>query len=52
MKEIVDLWLLVRSIAQIIGEGTSSEEATKRFIDKFNKKPSEDKEFFINANKV
>lgn len=46
-KDINELWSQLRNAGKIVGTGTSSEEATKRFSEIYNRMPSEDEAFYI-----
>jgi glyoxylase-like metal-dependent hydrolase (beta-lactamase superfamily II) len=55
-KEINEFWSQLRNTGKIVGTGTSSEDATKRFLEIYNRMPSEDEasyiECFANVNKA
>ncbi len=46
-KHINELWSQLRTAGKIVGTDTSSEEATKRFSETYNRMPSEDEAFYI-----
>lgn len=46
-NKINEFWNLLRTTGQIVGKDTSVEQATKRFINTFNRQPSEDEVFYI-----
>lgn len=48
-KEINDFWNDLRVANEIVGDNKSNEDGIKKFIDKFNREPSEDEIFFINC---
>jgi glyoxylase-like metal-dependent hydrolase (beta-lactamase superfamily II) len=46
-KDINEFWSQLRDTGKIVGTDTSSEEATKRFAETYNRMPSEDEAFYI-----
>lgn len=48
-KEITDFWNDLRVASEIVGNNKSNEDGIKKFIDKFNREPSENEIFFINC---
>jgi glyoxylase-like metal-dependent hydrolase (beta-lactamase superfamily II) len=55
-KELEDFWQQLRVTAHMAGNDTSTEAAVRRFVNEFNREPTEDEVFyiegFINANKA